>query len=241
MAERWPARLTVFALLAAVPGAGLAAASQCNLPAVTPTAPQDRAGSRADRRNIPTTAYTLAVSWSPEYCATGEGMGGAFEKSFQCDTSRNRFGFILHGLWPDGKGTWPQYCRAVGRLKPATIRQNLCMTPSADLLQHEWSKHGSCGWRTPERYFADARALYEKLRFPDMDALRRRQGLTVGAFADAFVAANPKLPRAAVRVALGRQGGLQEVRLCVDLRHRFVACRGRANNEGQIMRIRPIR
>ena len=216
-------------LLTAMPGALMAAAPACHLPDHIdfPTAlgPVDT-GKAVD---IPSRLYKLAISWAPEYCATGEGMGGAFDRSIECDRKANRFGFILHGLWPDGDGkTWPQFCRAAQPLDPALIRKHLCATPLPDLMQHEWAKHGTCGWPSPEVYFRESNALYARLRFPDAEALSRESGLTVGAFARAFAAANAGrvkgLDARTVTVATSKDGYLQEVRLCLDARKRFAAC-----------------
>jgi ribonuclease T2 len=171
---------------------------------------------------LPIGGYTLALTWSPQYCRTHARDPRA---RFQCG-SGNRFGFTLHGLWPDGVGrTWPQYCAATGLLPPRVIRANLCATPSAQLLQHEWAKHGTCiPGATPQRYFAQATALYERLRYPDLDALSRAP-LTVGGLARAMAAANPGLPAEAVRVTTTRQGWLDEVWLCLDTRLQYVRCR----------------
>ena len=241
MAKRFLAKLAGLLLALALPGAALAAGAQCALPAVTP-APHPYGPSEHDpQRIVDSSVYTIAVSWAPQYCATGEGMGGTFDKTIECDTKANRFGFVLHGLWPDGDGkTWPQYCHAAQLLRPAVIRANLCMTPSADLLQHEWAKHGTCAWKTPETYFADARAVYSRLHFPDMEALMRRDSLTVGDFTQAFAAANPQIKPDGIRVALSKDGWLQEVRLCLDVRRRFAACPGRDDDPGHAMQIRPI-
>jgi ribonuclease T2 len=235
-------RLAIFAALAALPGAAHAAGAQCTLPAVTPTPRPQGPSDKEPSRYVRSTVYMLAVSWAPQYCATGEGMGGDFDKDLECDTAKNRFGFVLHGLWPDGDGkTWPQYCKPAALLRPATIRANLCTTPSADLLQHEWAKHGTCGsWKTPDTYFKDSRAIYSKLHFPDMDALMKRDDLTVGTFSRAFAAANAGLLGAdAIQVALSRDGWLQEVRLCMNVRYRFERCDGRVD-AGKAMKIRPI-
>jgi ribonuclease T2 len=239
---RRPTKLAALALTAAIPGPAMAAANQCTLPAVTPV-PKPYGPSEHDpKRVLKSSVYMLAMSWAPQFCATGEGMGGTFDRTFECDTKANRFGFTLHGLWPDGDGlTWPQYCRPAKLLRPAVIRANLCVTPLADLLQHEWAKHGTCGsWRTPERYFADARAAYSKMRFPDMEPLIPRDDLTVGEFAAAFAAANPGLRRESIRVALNRDGWLQEVRVCFDPRRRYMTCPGRDDPADRAMRIRPI-
>lgn len=121
----------------------------------------------------------------------------------------------------------PQYCRSARLLQPGTVRKNLCMTRSADLMQHEWVKHGSCGWGTPDAYFVDARALYETLRFPDMDALAHDESLTVGAFTSAFVAVNDGLGARSIRIVLSEDGWLEEVRICLNVKHHIAPCPGR--------------
>lgn len=186
----------------------------------------DREGGR---RAVPTTGYTLSLIWTPEYCRT---RGTSARDAAECGPDA-RFGFTVHGLWPDGKGDqWPQYCRAVGLLPAAVIRQNLCMTPSPQLLQHEWQKHGSCTGSDPARYFADERRLFEALHFPDMDALSR-QRVGPGALARAIAAANPGLPASAVKVVPNAHGWLEEVRLCLGLDKRPRACPADQAREGR--------
>ena len=142
-------------------------------------------------------SYTLALSWSPQQCRGANGN----RDPLRCTQKIGRFGFTLHGLWPDGAGaTWPQYCRKTTLLASNIIRQNICATPSVDLIQHEWAKHGTCMARDPADYFARSQALYRAIVDPDMNALSRQKGLTVGAFIDAFSAANPRIPAAAIRV-----------------------------------------
>jgi ribonuclease T2 len=141
----------------------------------------------------------------------------------QCGS--NRFGFTLHGLWPDGPGMdWPQYCRAVPILSESTIRANLCATPSAQLLQHEYAKHGSCMVGSADDYFRRSTRLYAAIRYPDMDLLSHRRGLTVGSFSTAFARANPGINAGAVRVTTTKDGWLDEIWLCLDTRFRYERC-----------------
>ncbi len=214
-------RLLVLALLLA-PGAAGAQALRCDLPARVERPRLDGPTPDQPRRVLPVAGYKLALTWSPEYCRDNARRRSA---RFQCGAS-NRFGFTLHGLWPDGPDKdWPQYCRPAQLLPPRLIRENLCATPSAQLLQHEWAKHGTCmpGY-TPQRYFAQARALYERLRYPDMDALSRAP-LTASALATAMARVNPGLPAHAIRVTTDRRDWLDELWLCLDTRFRYVRCR----------------
>ena len=164
-------RLAIFALLAATaPTAAGAQALACSVPAVLPPIHPELPDERNPQRIVPIGGYTLAVTWTPEYCHSHGRDPGA---QFECGGSGARFGFALHGLWPDGIGPeWPQYCKSTTLLPPATLRRNLCATPSAQLLQHEWAKHGTCTGLTPDAYFARSTGLYGRLRFPDLSGTR---------------------------------------------------------------------
>ena len=194
------------ATLAVLPAPALAQAYQCEPPrrieaprSVTPDGPA---------RRVPIARYTLAASWSPEYCRNDKA-------SMQCSGANGRFGFVLHGLWPESRsGPPPQWCSLTPRPSPELIRRNLCMTPVPWLLGHEWAKHGSCMVRTPEAYFRTAGILWRSLRWPDADRLSRQPNLTVGDLRRAFVLANRDWKVGQVGVLVGRNGWLREVHLC---------------------------
>ncbi|KQM97625.1 ribonuclease T2 family protein [Sphingomonas sp. Leaf25] len=211
--------LTLAALLA--PALAGAQTLQCSAPAQVERPRPDSPSPQQPRRVLPIGSYTLAITWSPEYCRTRRDSA---RDGFQCGGD-NRFGFTLHGLWPDGTGkTWPQYCSAAPILPQAVIRQNLCVTPSAQLLQHEYAKHGTCMGVTPIAYFNESRALFQRLRFPDMMALSRRPGLTAGQLASAIARANPGITADSMRITTNQRGWLDEVWLCLDSRRRFARC-----------------
>lgn len=213
------AALALMAL--AAPVAAQAQAYSCAVPAKLPRPRADLPSADQPKRVLPIGGYTLAVSWAPQYC-----RGNAEDRSaaFQCGTG-NRFGFTLHGLWPDGEGpTWPQYCRATGIVPPAVIRGQLCATPSAQLIQHEWAKHGTCMSRSPADYFAQATRLYGALRYPDMIALSRREGLSAGDLAAAIAAANRGISSDMMRITATKSGWLEEVWFCLDKQRRYARC-----------------
>jgi ribonuclease T2 len=209
------------------------ASAACQPPTTLPRPVPDGPSPSQPRRLLPVGGYTLALIWSPEQCRRGGG------DEIDCRTAS---GFVLHGLWVDGKGReWPQYCAPARLLPAATIRANYCLTPSVQLLQHEWAKHGTCmAGATPERYFATARRLYAPLRAPAMDALARRERLTVGQFASAFQRAN-RLPPGSVRLNLSRSGWLREVWLCLDRRMAAQRCPAHQGGAapGRRLRIEP--
>ena len=225
-------------LLLAAPAPALAQAAYCSIPQQVPRPRIELPPSNEPRRLLPIAGYTLALSWSPQYCATARGGDSAS----QCSGRNGKFGFVLHGLWPKGSGRdWPQYCRAADLLPRQVIRQNLCATPSAQLLQHEWAKHGSCMTTRPELYFNLARALYEGIRYPDMAQLARREALTVKQFTAAFARANKGLSPGMIRVKTARGGWLSEVSLCMDRAMDYARCPAsqRGAPEAASLRIRP--
>lgn len=204
--------------LALTPATAFAQAYQCTLPGrvepvrpITPDGPTRRAAIGG---------YTLAASWSPDYCKTSGDIG-----SMQCSGRQGRFGFILHGLWPEAaRGNFPQWCGRPTLPSPAMLRPHLCMTPSATLLAQEWAKHGTCMAKTPEQYFKVSAILWRSLQWPDADRLSRQQDLTAGALRRAFVTANPAWRADQVGIDISRNGWLREVRLCYSKRFLPTRC-----------------
>jgi ribonuclease T2 len=201
--------LRAAAVLALVPSApAFAQAFQCVPPQqaapvgpITPDGPSQRA---------PIAGYTLALSWSPEYCRRPQDKA-----TMQCSGANGHFGFTLHGLWPNARsGPDPQWCAMTPRTSPQLIRRNLCMTPVPWLLEHEWLKHGSCMAKTPDAYLRVSAILWRSLRWPDADRLSRQETLTIGDLRRAFLAANPDWQAGQVGVLVSKTGWLRELHLC---------------------------
>lgn len=210
------------AVLFLAPGAASAQAYSCAIPnASLLTVRPDVASEKEPQRLLPIGHYTLAISWSPQYCRKPDAQS---RSRFQCGGD-SRFGFVLHGLWPDGVGKeWPQYCQATPLLSEKTLRANMCATPSAQLQQHEWSKHGTCmPGETPESYFRRSTSLFGRLRYPNMVALSR-QPLSAGKLASAIARVNPGMSADMMRITTDRQGWLDEVWLCIDKSFRYARC-----------------
>ena len=209
--------LAALAVLA-LPAAAHAQAYQCRapqvraVPQITPDGP---------RRSLPVTGYTLALSWSPEFCKP---RADQRSHSVQCSGANGSFGLVVHGLWPESGQSWPQWCVAERALTPSDIRSAMCMMPSERLIARQWVKHGSCMVSNPAAYLKITRILWESYRIPDYDRISREEGLTAGRIRAAFADANPGIPASAIGVKLNERGWLEEVRLCYAKTFRPTRC-----------------
>lgn len=184
--------------------------------------------------------YALALSWSPQHCATHQGQG----HKFQCQD--NQFGFVVHGLWGqenDGRGKCghPRNC-GKSLVDEETIRETLCIVPSVQLIQGEWQKHGTCtSFETPRAYFGKIRELWGQLTKPDIRKLANERGdaLTAGDVATAFVKANAaqRFSEESVVVHVERGNFLSELLLCYDLNFHPTACRVGRTPSAQKIRV----
>lgn len=212
-----------------------APAPSCRLPAAVTPAPAHAPPADEVVKDEPTAFYMLALTWTPEWCRERADEPG---QAFQC-AGDNDFGFVLHGLWPNGAGKrHPRFCGPAPALDAATVRKHLCMTPSAELLQHEWAAHGTCGWSDPKAYFAQAAALWDTITPPKL----RAPTMTGAEIRTAFVRANPDIPRDAVYLRVVDGDALQDIRICYDLTYRPLACPGGVGTpDGVTIRIVPRR
>ncbi|MEP5172246.1 MAG: ribonuclease T [Erythrobacter sp.] len=201
-----------------LPAAASAQAYQCRMPRIS-TVPQISPSSA--RRELPVTGYTMALSWSPAFCRTRQ---SSRSHSTQCSGDNGRFGLIVHGLWPESGGSWPQWCATQGRLTPQELSRNMCMMPGARLIARQWVKHGSCMTKRPDTYFRITRILWDSYRIPDYDRISREDGLTAGRIRQAFADANGGWSASQIGVKLNRDGWLEEIRLCYGPRFRPVRC-----------------
>jgi ribonuclease T2 len=236
---RWPSAAAL--LLLVLPGTAQAQGPACALPdrIPVPRLEQPRRGDAV--RTPPITGYMLALSWSPQHCAGVRNPKDARDR-FQC-AGDNRFGWVLHGLWPEGDGPgYPQWCRPARIVPQPVLKRHMCMTPSAQLMQYEWAKHGTCMSPHPAAYFRSAEILFRAVRFPDMKALAAGPQ-TAGGVRRAFAAVNPGVTEPMIAVAVDRDGWLDEVRLCLGPRMRPQRCKpfqaGAADR--RTLRVRPPR
>jgi ribonuclease T2 len=168
--------------------------------------------------------YVLALSWSPTYCASDRGRGSAF----QCGSGR-RYAFVVHGLWPQYREGWPQYCaRQEARVAEPLVAAMLDIMPSPRLVQHQWNKHGTCTGLAPGDYFALTRRLYDELRIPARYIQPGRTiEVSVRRFIADFLATNRDLARNMISVQCGNRrdrARLAELRICFSPDGAFSAC-----------------
>ena len=155
--------------------------------------------------------FVMALTWSPNWCA----LEGDARDDDQCD-ARHAYGFTLHGLWPQYESGYPSGCRTTAR--DPSRAETAAMTDimgSGGLAWYQWKKHGRCTGLTARDYFATARRAYGAVHLPELfQTLNRRITLPAAVVEDAFVEANPALPRDAITITC-QAGMIQEVRLCL--------------------------
>ena len=183
------------------------------------------AGAAAQRRQTQPGKfdyYLLSLSWSTSFCE-GSGERGQDSQNLQC--GGRPFGFVVHGFWPEYEAGFPEFCQVPApRFDRAVVSSMLDLMPAPRLIFREWDRHGTCSGLTPHAYFdtiRKARAIV-KIPQPYLEVSRR---LTVrpNEVAEAFVKANPELPRDAVSVT--RDGNrLSEVRICMSKELGFRDC-----------------
>ncbi len=162
--------------------------------------------------------YVMSLGWSPNWCA----LTGDARNDDQCD-DRHAYSFTLHGLWPQYEDGWPSYCRTTTR--DPSRSQTAAMTDimgSGGLAWYQWKKHGRCSGLSAADYFALSRRAYGSIVIPEVfQRLNRDIRLPASVVEDAFIEANPDLPRDAITITCD-QGMIQEARICLtdDLRPR---------------------
>lgn len=167
--------------------------------------------------------YVLALSWSPTHCSSPAGRGR--DDDLQCRSGRP-YGFVLHGLWPQFVQGWPTYCATDDprRVAAAVMEAAMKVSPSRQLVQHQWEKHGTCSGLGQGAYFRAAARAVDGLRMPEAFVNPGRPLVTnADAVRKAFLAANPWLDASAVVVTCRRRD-IGEVRVCLDKDLRARAC-----------------
>jgi ribonuclease T2 len=162
--------------------------------------------------------YLLSLSWSPDYCS---GHAGDTQ---QCG-SQKRFGFVLHGLWPQYQKGYPQNCSNVAL--PEAVKQDFAgLYPSDKLFDHEWPKHGTCSGLSPADYLALSKQLKDGVAIPGRyqapsDPFR----VTVSDLQRDFSQSNPSIPIDAITMICSGSGRfLQEIHVCFNKDGQATSC-----------------
>lgn len=167
--------------------------------------------------------YLLTLSWAPEFCATNpKGRSSA-----ECDPKKH-MGLVVHGLWPqyttprDGKD-WPESCASTPPVASDTVDHMMPIMPGRDLIQHEWSKHGTCSGLAVQDYFAAIEKLYTDLKVPEdfktpSDTEQTKPADIEGKFASANDA-----PKEAFRVSCPKND-FSAVEICLSKDLQYMAC-----------------
>jgi len=213
--------------------AGLLTVTSLSTPAASCVDPRDRYDDYDNRvsarqiKNIPSEYYVLSYSWSPGYCAgvDADSKQPGKRNFLQCGSGRG-FGYILHGLWPQGSmdrpGVFPRACEGDQPKVPRKILEKyLCMTPSLNLLQHEWEFHGTClhdeSLETPDTYFSMALELHSRMRLPERELPNTQHSR------DWFYTHNPHLASNAIKYLPSSREWL----FCFSNEFRSMTCPGR--------------
>jgi ribonuclease T2 len=167
--------------------------------------------------------YVLSLSWSPSFCAAAAERQRERTEAAQCGA--RPFAFVVHGLWPQYERGFPEYCEVPApALDHSIIASMLDLMPSPHLVLNEWKRHGTCSGLTPSAYFDEVRAARAEVKIPpEYVGLQQRLDVSPGEVIDAFMAANPLLPRGGIAIVCSRKR-LSEVRICLSKELKFRAC-----------------
>jgi ribonuclease T2 len=155
--------------------------------------------------------YLLSLSWSPAFCLSSPGAA-------ECNGPR-RYGFIVHGLWPQYEQGWPEHCDVHVSVPDDVVQSIADLMPARGLVYHEWSAHGTCSGLEPAAFFALVRRARAGISIPqELSSPMQVAEQPPAAIVSAFLRANPRLPAQSVVVTCTGQGSprLREVHICLD-------------------------
>jgi ribonuclease T2 len=151
--------------------------------------------------------YLLNLSWEPEFCQSPRNAD-----SEEC--LKPTKGFVVHGLWPQFTNGYPEHCStAAGPANPSAF---LDLIPTAWLVQHEWTTHGTCSGLSADDYFALIRTARASIKIPDQFSKPGEQFTIAPAeVKQSFVSANPNLRTEDIAVSCGNNY-LTAVEFCMS-------------------------
>lgn len=167
--------------------------------------------------------YVLALSWSPSFCEASRERAPNRVPDQQC--GGRPFSFVVHGLWPQYDKGFPSFCQVPApRLDRRIVGSMLDLMPSPRLIFHEWDRHGTCSGLSAHAYFETVRKARAMVKIPaDYLELDKPTTVTPNDIAEAFMKANPALPRASIAIACDSKR-LSEVLVCMGKDFSFHDC-----------------
>lgn len=173
--------------------------------------------------------YLLNLSWSPEFCAT-------HPVSPECSAHP---GFVVHGLWPQNSdGTYPEHCSdAPGPTDPNSLTNLL---PTASLVEHEWTTHGTCSGLVADAYFSTIRKAFQEIHIPATFTSTQAPPtmLAPDAILAQFTVANPGIPAADFALSCGNNY-LTAIEVCMDKSLHPEACQNVRSCRANAVKITP--
>lgn len=165
--------------------------------------------------------YVLALSWSPNWCASAGDKRG----TTQCDAGQ-KVDFNMHGLWPQYEEGWPSNCRTAERDPSRRESEGMAdVMGSGGLAWYQWQKHGRCTGLSATEYYQTSRDALETVTLPDYFVdLDKDISIPPALIEQAFMEYNPTMNADGITVTC-RGEDLQEVRICLtkDLQPRDCA------------------
>jgi len=164
--------------------------------------------------------YVLSLSWAPDFCSTA----GSNATANECGVGRH-VGFVVHGLWPQNNaGQGPENCGAASPVAAPIVKFALQFYPTASLVQHEWSTHGTCSGLSTGDYFNAVAQTRTSLQIPvQFTSMTQQTEEGTSQIEGQFASANPSFPAQAFRATCTRSS-LQEVRVCFSKSLAPMAC-----------------
>lgn len=173
--------------------------------------------------------YVLALSWSPEFCHS---------HPTKPECVSGKFGFVVHGLWPQNADGYPENCSTcAGLADPSRIAD---IMPDAGLVAHEWTTHGTCSGLDADSYFKLVRQAFGSVKVPGRLA-SPKQGFSVTPpeLKEEFVAANPRFKAEDVAVSCGNNY-LTGIDVCLDKQLQPRACEGIRDCRANTIKVAPV-
>ncbi len=104
------------------------------------------------------------------------------------------------------------------------VQKTMAFMPSEKLINHEWTKHGTCTGLTGDQYLALADKAYSAINIPVVfQNPAKNSDMSVPQIIAAFTQANPLISEQNLSIKCSK-GELEEVRFCVDRQLTPKAC-----------------